>query len=136
MYCSCNAKSLKLETNKKGVFMEKHKGSCHCGAIQYEVEMSIQEGTSCNCSICQRKGTILGFAPEANFKLISGKENLRDYQFNKKTIHHVFCSTCGISSFSSGKAPDGTSMVAINLRCLENIDLSKIKVNLYDGRSL
>lgn len=114
----------------------KYIGGCHCGRVKYEVEMNLEKAISCNCSICMKRGSLLDFVPESNFKLLSEGDELNDYQFNKKAIHHLFCKSCGILSFSKATAPDGTKMVAINVRCLEGIDLSKIKIQEYDGRSL
>lgn len=114
----------------------KHTGGCHCGKVRYEVEMNIEKAISCNCSICMKKGSLLDFAPEAKFKLLAGEGELVDYQFNKKKIHHFFCKNCGVSSFSKAAAPDGTKMVAINIRCLEDVDLSKLKINEYNGKAL
>jgi hypothetical protein len=34
-----------------------YQGSCHCGNIQFKVEGDFGAAVSCNCSICQRKGT-------------------------------------------------------------------------------
>jgi hypothetical protein len=113
----------------------KHLGGCHCGKVKYEVEMNFEKAISCNCSICMKRGSLLDFVPETSFKLLSGQDELTDYQFNKKVIHHLFCKTCGILSFGKGSAPDGTKMVAINVRCLEGVDLKKIKIQEYDGRS-
>ncbi len=114
----------------------KYKGSCHCQKVSYEVEMNLEGVVACNCSMCQRKGTLLAFAPESSFKLLSGEKDLTDYQFHKKVIHHTFCSTCGVTSFASGVAPDGTKMKAINVRCLEGVELEKLPVQHYDGRSI
>jgi hypothetical protein len=111
-------------------------GGCHCGAVRYEVEAELDQAITCNCSICSRKGSILSFVPEDRFRLLSGADRLSDYQFNHKVIHHLFCSTCGIGSFSRGAMPDGTPMVAINLRCVDGIDLSRVTVTEFDGRSL
>lgn len=111
------------------------KGSCHCGKVQYEVEVDTTKGLDCNCSMCLRKGTILAFAPANKFKLISGEDNLTDYLFNTHKIHHNFCKTCGVTSFASSVGPDGTPMKAINLRCIEGIDLSKIEITHYDGKN-
>lgn len=113
-----------------------HKGSCHCGKVKYEVEMDLGKVISCNCSICQKKGTLLAFAPAANFKLLQGENNLTDYQFNKHVIHHLFCSTCGVTSFSRGKSPAGQEMCAINVRCLDGVQIEELDVIHYDGRSL
>lgn len=112
----------------------KHSGGCHCGKVRYEVEMNLENGLSCNCSICLKRGSLLDFVPEAKFTLLKGGENLTDYQFNKKVIHHLFCKECGILSFSRGAMPDGTKMVAINLKCLDGIDLSQIKIQEYNGK--
>jgi len=114
--------------------MTKHTGGCHCGRVRYEVEADIDEVMSCNCSMCQKRGTLLSFVPEQQFTLLSGGDDLTDYQFNKKIIHHLFCSTCGIGSFARGVAPDGSEMVAINVRCLEDVDPASLPVKAIDGR--
>lgn len=113
----------------------KYSGGCHCGQVRYEVEMAIDNLLSCNCSICAKKGHLLAFAPEANFRLISGDNSLSDYQFNKKTIHHLFCKNCGIASFGKGSMPDGTKMVSINARCLDDVDVRVFPVMEYDGKN-
>jgi hypothetical protein len=88
---------------------------------------------ACNCSMCGKKGTLLSFVPDANFKLLSGEETLTKYQFNKRVIDHLFCSTCGVTSFARGKKPDGTAMTAINTRCLDGVDVQKLNVQHVDG---
>lgn len=113
----------------------KHTGSCHCGKVKFEVEMNLEKAISCNCSICLKRGSLLEFVPDESFRLLSGDSDLTEYLFNKKVIQHLFCQTCGILSFAKGAAPDGTKMVAINVRCLDGVDLSKIKIQEYDGRS-
>jgi hypothetical protein len=111
-------------------------GGCHCGAVRYEVETDLKQVVACNCSICTKRGLILTFAPLDRFRLLSGESVLKDYQFNHKVIHHVFCPTCGVESFARGAMPDGTKMAAINLRCLDGIDLDSLKPTPFDGRSL
>ncbi len=110
-------------------------GSCHCGKVRWEARAELKSVVSCNCSICQRTGTLLAFVPEASFTLKSGEDALTDYQFNQHVIHHLFCSTCGIRSFARGTAPDGSPMVALNARCIEGIELDKLDVMHFDGRS-
>ena len=110
-------------------------GGCHCGKVRYEVRTDLAYLISCNCSICSKKGHILAFVPSTQFKLLSGKDALTDYQFNKHVVHHLFCSTCGISSFGAGKKPDGTEMNSINVRCLDGVDIDALKVQRFDGKS-
>lgn len=116
--------------------MSKYEGSCHCGAVRYEVELSLDKPViSCNCSICSRSGSLLTFVPEAAFNLVSGQDALQDYLFNHQIIHHLFCTTCGIKAFARGKTADGSPVVAVNVRCLENVDLDALSVQKYDGKS-
>jgi hypothetical protein len=110
-------------------------GGCHCGKVRYEVKGDLSQAITCNCSMCMRKGTILAFVPLEQFKQTAGEQMLTDYQFHKKSIHHLFCKVCGVTSFAKGKSPDGKEMAAINIRCLDNIDLSKHKITEVDGKS-
>ena len=116
---------------------ETYTGSCHCGAIQFTAKSEpISKAMSCNCSYCRRSGALLAFIPASDFTLVSGADALADYLFNKKVIHHLFCGTCGIGSFGRGVGPDGTEMVALNTRCLDEIDPDKLEVTHFDGKKL
>lgn len=114
--------------------LTKHSGSCHCGNVKYEVDLDLSGGViSCNCSICRRTGALLTFVAPEQFKLLSGEDEVTDYQFNKKVIHHLFCKNCGVRAFSRGTGPRGP-MVAINVRCIDDVDLDAVKINRHDGK--
>jgi hypothetical protein len=115
-----------------------YKGGCHCGKVSYEVKADLGQAQiiSCNCSICSKRGHLLTFVPAEHFRLLSGEGQLTDYQFNRKNIHHLFCPSCGVSSFARGTGREGKAMVAVNVRCLEGVELDKLKVTSFDGRSL
>ncbi len=114
----------------------KYNGSCHCGKVAYEVEGQIDKAVACNCSMCQRKGSLLWFVPRDKMHLLTPDENAGSYTFNKHAIQHRFCRTCGMHPYAEGTDPKGNRMAAINIRCLENIELKSIPVSEYDGRSL
>lgn len=113
-----------------------YQGSCHCGRVKFEVEGDITSALSCNCSMCQRKGSLLCFVPRSAMRLLTPEEDTSTYLFNKHAIRHRFCPTCGIHPYGEGTAPSGEAMAAINIRCIEGIDLSAIPVRHFDGRSL
>lgn len=115
--------------------MPAHTGSCHCGAVRFTAETEVQQAISCNCSLCRKRGALLHFLPAKDFTLEQGEDRLTDYQFNKRVIHHLFCSTCGILPFARGAMPDGTPMVALNLRCVDGIDPDTLKIVHVDGAS-
>lgn len=114
----------------------KHKVSCHCGKVAFEFDGDIKEGMACNCSICQRKGSLLAFMPYAALKWLSGEDATRAYTFNKHAIQHRFCPACGIHTHGEAMDPKGTRTAAVNLRCVEGIELSSVKVKNFDGRAL
>ncbi len=113
----------------------KYKGSCHCGAVAYEVEGEIKNAVSCNCSMCQRKGSLLWFVPREAFKLLTPEDASRVYLFNKHLIKHHFCPTCGIHPYAEAADSKGNQMAAVNVRCLEDVDLETIPITHYDGRA-
>jgi hypothetical protein len=116
--------------------MQTYTGGCQCGKVRYEVSLDLgNEVIACNCSRCQRLGWLIAFAPKQNFKLMSGEGATTEYQFNKHAIHHLFCSTCGIQSYSHGKRPDGAEMVAINARCLDGVEPETLKIKHVNGRA-
>src|ERR1700733_11031459 len=104
-----------------------YEGSCHCGAVRFEVSMTPPEKAfACNCSICSRAGWLLAFTPATAFRLLAGEETLSDYQFGKKHIHHLFCRTCGVRAFSRGADKSGKETVALNLRCVTSVDATAL----------
>jgi len=111
-------------------------GGCHCGDIRYETTTDIGTVTACNCSICSKRGALWTFVKPDQFALRSGQDSLSDYQFNKRVIHHLFCPVCGIESFARGKGADGTDMIAVNVRCLDGVDVATLTVAPFDGRSI
>ncbi len=114
----------------------KYQGSCHCGQIAFEIEGEIPEVMSCNCSLCQRKGTLMWFVPREAVKLLTPPENMSTYTFNKHVIKHHFCPSCGIHPFGESTGPTGQDMAAINVRCLEGVDLSELKIKHFNGREI
>lgn len=113
-----------------------YKGSCHCGRVAFEVEGEIKGAIACNCSICARKGSLLWFVPREKLQLTTPEESASTYEFNKHTIKHRFCPTCGMHPYAEGVDPQGNRMAAVNLRCVEDIDLASIPVQNFDGRSM
>lgn len=116
--------------------LKTYAGGCHCGHVRYQAQADLSRVMSCNCSICTQRGLILTFVPPAQFHLESGGDDLTEYRFNKHHIQHLFCPVCGIEAFARGKGPDGSDMVALNVRSIDGIDVTSLKPQFFDGRSL
>ena len=115
--------------------MSVHQGSCHCGKIAYEVTGEPDSALECNCSICSRNGYQLWFVPATDVKMKTAESDISTYTFNKHAIKHHFCAHCGSSVFGRSKDPQtGVDTYAINLRCVPDVDVSKLKIIPYNGK--
>jgi len=111
-----------------------YSGSCHCGTVRFEVTAEIANASACNCSICGRVGWLMTSVSPAQFKLLSGADAQTDYQFGRKTMHHLFCRTCGIRTFGTYTAGEQEKVI-VNLRCLDGLDVDALEVQTFDGKS-
>ena len=110
-------------------------GSCHCGAVTFEVDADLSKIGDCNCSICRKKGSLHHSVEQECFRLLTGADNLRVYQFNKLIAKHFFCRTCGIHTYSHPRT--APKKFNVNLRCLDDFDLQTATYELshFDGRN-
>lgn len=116
--------------------MQHYEGGCQCGAVRFRCEADLDQTVTCNCSRCQKLGSVLTFTPRGHFTLLQGEDMLTEYLFNKHVIRHQFCKACGIESYAFGQMPDGTPMAAINANCLDGVDPRTLKSHHYDGRAV
>ena len=117
-----------------------YNGSCHCGAVRFEAAIDLSDETSkCNCSICTKGRFWKTLVPVDDFHLTQGDDSLTDYQFGRKTIHHLFCKTCGVKAFGRAEIPemDGT-FYAVSVPCLDDATTTEwagAPVIFQDGRN-
>lgn len=115
----------------------KYEASCHCGAVSLAFTApELTKAFACNCSICARSGWLLAFVKEGDFTVTHGADAVTDYQFGPKRTHHFFCKTCGCRAFSRGTDKQGKDTLAVNLRCVKDLDATKLPVETFDGASL
>ena len=114
--------------------MTTHTGSCHCGAVRFEVEAPARLlAQRCNCSICTKSGFLHLIVPGSKLRLLSGEDSLTTYTFNTGVAKHTFCSVCGVKPFYTPRSnPDGYS---VNVRCLDPETIESIDVSAFDGRN-
>lgn len=115
--------------------MSRHQGGCQCGQVRFAVELELDDAIECNCSRCGKLGSVLAFADSASFALERGEDSLTEFRFNTHKVAHLFCRTCGIQSFGRGTAPNGQDVIAVNLRCLDGVDVFALKPQPVDGKS-
>lgn len=118
----------------EGAAERRHRGSCHCGAVRFEIETDFPELTTCDCSICRRKNALMVKVHESKFSLLAGEGALTEYRFHSGTARHFFCRTCGIYPFHRKRiTPD---YLGINVFCLEGFDPGGIPVRQTVGKDM
>lgn len=114
--------------------MPRYTGSCHCGAVQFEIDSDIEELTTCDCSLCRKKNALMTAVHESKFKLIAGEDALGLYQWNTRVARHHFCTRCGIYTFHKKRsAPDH---YGINVMCLDGFDPGAVRLRRADGKTM
>jgi hypothetical protein len=110
-------------------------GSCHCGAVQFEVRTAVTPASRCNCSLCRRKGALMTplFAA-SELKILRGEDALTLYQFNTRVAKHYFCKHCGVYPFHQTRKD--AQLWRVNIGCLEGIDSYALEAGVGNGASL
>lgn len=119
--------------------MKTYHGSCHCGAVRFEADIDLGQGTlRCNCSICGKTRFWPAIVPPQAFRLLSGAADLQLYQFQRKVDGHPFCRHCGVRAFGTGVSPRRGAFYAVNLSCLDDVseqELAAAPITYVDGRN-
>lgn len=124
--------------------------SCHCRATRVTFPDPTAAKT-CNCTYCARAGAIWAYYDPEQIAVEAGDD--RVYAPNAVNRHH-FCGTCGMqthgfspdwaSVYNDDGTPkdgfDGASLpprqiASVNLRMVDDLDLSAIAVTQVDGRN-
>jgi hypothetical protein len=109
-------------------------GSCHCGAVQFQIEADITELITCDCSLCAKKNALMAKVHESGFTMLSSWDTVGEYRWNTMVARHHFCKTCGIYTFHKRRSqPDH---YGINVRCLDAFDATAIPVRKGLGAAL
>ncbi|WP_295803225.1 GFA family protein [uncultured Microbulbifer sp.] len=110
-----------------------YRGSCHCGAVTFEVEApEVVEADYCNCSVCKKSGYLHLIVPRSRFRQLSGEDALTTYTFNTGVAKHTFCKTCGVKPFYIPRSnPDG---VDVNVHCLDTQGVA-VNITEFDGQN-
>ncbi|RQS75613.1 GFA family protein [Burkholderia sp. Bp8963] len=111
------------------------KGSCHCGAVKFEVRTAITPAGRCNCSLCRRKGVLMSpMFDGSNLRILEGESELTLYQFNTRVARHYFCKHCGIHPFHQTRKDP--ALWRVNLGCVDGVDPYALDATVADGASL
>lgn len=111
-----------------------HKGSCLCGAVEYEITGPLGPLTYCHCSRC-RKASGSAFnsmspVAAADFHVTKGQESLQSYR-NSAGVDRVFCGTCGSPIF--GKRDSVPDVVRVRIGTLDTPLSGRVMSHVFVG---
>ena len=115
---------------------KKHIGTCHCGAVRFEVELAEAPRVSrCNCTICRRTGVASSVVKPAAFRVVAGEHAVASYAWGARIATRHFCKTCGVQCYASGHLAElGGDYVSVNVSCVDDFEIDEASVSYWDGR--
>jgi hypothetical protein len=127
------------------VTLKTYSGSCHCGAVRFEADLDLGEGTvKCNCSSCTKARSWLVIASPDRFRLTAGADSQANYQWTPPgrpgpNAEFHFCKNCGVRTPARGIAEAlGGAFHAIQVTLLDDVDpdeLAGAPIRYVDGRN-
>jgi hypothetical protein len=108
-------------------------GSCHCGAVSFELDHGPNALTDCNCSVCRRYGSLWAYYTRETARIEFAPDAVTAYSWGDRQIEFFHCKRCGCLTHyeSVQKQPD--SRIAVNTRMLDAADVAGIQVRHFDG---
>lgn len=123
--------------------VETFAGRCHCGAIRFEADIDLDEGSNrCNCSYCSKVRAWFAFAKGADrFRLLDGT-GISEYRWtppghSESHLTYTFCRVCGVRMFARGdlESLGGTfHAVSVPTLALTAEQVAAIPVRYVNGR--
>ncbi len=108
-------------------------GSCHCGAVSYEMRVQPRHAVECNCSICRRLGTVWGHGEAGDITISAEPGATLAYSWGDKDLAFHTCRTCGCTTHWEGVKGGGAGRMAVNLRLAEPGTIEAVGLRHFDG---
>ncbi|MEP5569735.1 MAG: GFA family protein [Halioglobus sp.] len=108
-------------------------GSCHCGAISFELDDQPEWLTQCNCSICRRLGTVWAHASVDKVKVQGDPDASLAYTWGDKELAFHTCKNCGSTTHWVACEPKEDAVMAVNTRLVDPEQIAEIRVRQFDG---
>ncbi|MES0879537.1 GFA family protein [Roseibium sp. SCP14] len=108
-------------------------GSCHCGAVSYEMKVQPRFAVECNCSICRSLGTVWGHGEAGDIEVTSTPEATLAYSRGDMELAFHTCKTCGSTTHWEAIAGEARGRMAVNLRLAEPGTIETIGHRHFDG---
>ena len=108
-------------------------GSCHCGAVTWQLDAMPESATACTCTACRRYGAIWAYDYQDEGIRVSGPT--RSYNRPGGVLGFHFCERCGCITYWRATRADGEGRrrIAVNLRLAEPTAVASVPIKRFDG---
>lgn len=122
--------------------MKTYHGSCFCGAVRFDAQGDLAEGTMrCNCRFCRKMRYWEMRLPDPDgFRLTAGAEHVAETpraQDDGVDMHHHFCARCGTRLWTQGEIAEmGGAFVMVCVGALDDVpeaELIAAPIHYADG---
>lgn len=113
-------------------------GSCHCGKVRWTFDVTPDDATTCNCTVCRRYGVLWAYDLVGDRTQFSGttREYVRSAgAWGEPGVAFHFCPDCGSVTHYRALKPDGEGRVrtAVNLRMAEPDAVARLPIRHWEG---
>lgn len=108
-------------------------GTCHCGAVSFQLATTPQWLTRCNCSICRRLGALWAHAEISEITIVCEDEATLRYSWGDHSLAFHTCRTCGCTTHWENLEPDKTSHMAVNCLMADPDEIATFRIRHFDG---
>lgn len=108
-------------------------GSCHCGAVTYQMKVRPRFAVECNCSICRSLGTVWGHGEAGDIAVTAQSGATTSYVWGDRQLAFHTCKTCGSTTHWEAVAGDAKGRMAVNLRLARPGTIEAIGHRHFDG---
>lgn len=112
------------------------KGTCHCGAIEWQLDGDPGSITACNCTVCRRYGALWAYDWEGGRIRLSGLTSVytRKERTNSLLEFH-FCPSCACVVAWQAVRPDEDERrrMAVKVRLAPPEAVADLPIDHFDG---
>jgi hypothetical protein len=109
------------------------RASCHCSAVQIEIDSLPDTLTQCTCSICRRYGALWAYRTRKTARIIAGQQSETPYLWNDRVIEFYHCNNCGCMTRYEDVEKLEDSRIAVNARMIAPVDIAGLRIRIFDG---
>ncbi|WP_334020492.1 GFA family protein [Alteromonas sp. S015] len=113
--------------------MKRHKGSCLCGTVRFEIKGDLDSFYLCHCKHCQKDtGSAFAanlFSSSAILTWLSGVNEVTSFTLKNTRHSKSFCKICG----SALPSAQSQNMLAVPAGCLDTKLLIKPTAHIFSA---